>query len=71
MKTYTITVNGKAYAVTVEEGAAAPVAAVPVAAPHLWQHPQRHLRLQQPPHLRQRLRQHLQQPRQAQQAPLR
>lgn len=27
MKTYTITVNGKAYAVTVEEGAAAPVAA--------------------------------------------
>ena len=24
MKTYTITVNGKAYAVTVEEGAAAP-----------------------------------------------
>ena len=36
MKTYTITVNGKAYAVTVEEGAAAagaPVAAAPVAAP--------------------------------------
>ena len=33
MKTYTITVNGKAYAVTVEEGAAAPVAAVPAAAP--------------------------------------
>lgn len=36
MKTYTITVNGKAYAVTVEEGAAAgttPVAATPVAAP--------------------------------------
>lgn len=35
MKTYTITVNGKAYAVTVEEGAAAaaaPVAAAPVAA---------------------------------------
>ena len=30
MKTYTITVNGKAYVVTVEEGAAAPVA-VPVA----------------------------------------
>ena len=26
MKTYTITVNGKAYAVTVEEGAAAPAA---------------------------------------------
>lgn len=35
MKTYTITVNGKAYAVTVEEGATAgaPVAAAPVAAP--------------------------------------
>ncbi len=40
MKTYTITVNGKAYAVTVEEGAAAagapvaaPVAAAPAAAP--------------------------------------
>lgn len=36
MKTYTITVNGKAYAVTVEEGAtagAAPVAPAPVAAP--------------------------------------
>ena len=36
MKTYTITVNGKAYAVTVEEGAAAgaaPVAAAPVATP--------------------------------------
>ncbi len=32
MKTYTITVNGKAYAVTVEEGAAAGVAPV-VAAP--------------------------------------
>ena len=31
MKTYTITVNGKAYAVTVEEGAAA--AGAPVAAP--------------------------------------
>ena len=34
MKTYTITVNGKAYAVTVEEGAAAagaPVAAAPAA----------------------------------------
>ena len=30
MKTYTITVNGKAYAVTVEEGAAA--AGAPVAA---------------------------------------
>ena len=33
MKTYTITVNGKAYAVTVEEGAAAagaPVAAAPI-----------------------------------------
>ena len=32
MKSYTITVNGKAYAVTVEEGAAAgaaPVAAAP------------------------------------------
>lgn len=36
MKTYTITVNGKAYAVTVEEGVtagAAPVAAAPAAAP--------------------------------------
>ena len=35
MKTYTITVNGKAYAVTVEEGATAgaPVAAAPAAAP--------------------------------------
>ncbi len=37
MKTYTITVNGVAYDVTVEEGAgavaAAPVAAAPVAAP--------------------------------------
>ncbi len=35
MKSYTITVNGKAYAVTVEEGAAAPAAApvAPVAAP--------------------------------------
>ena len=31
MKTYTITVNGKAYAVTVEEGAAA--GAAPAAAP--------------------------------------
>ncbi len=29
MKTYTITVNGKAYAVTVEEGAAAPAALQP------------------------------------------
>ena len=37
MKSYTITVNGTAYSVTVEEGAgapsAAPVAAAPVAAP--------------------------------------
>ena len=37
MKTYTITVNGTAYDVTIEEGAgapsAAPVAAAPVAAP--------------------------------------
>lgn len=35
MKTYTITVNGTAYSVTVEEGTstAAPVAAAPVAAP--------------------------------------
>ena len=36
MKTYTITVNGNVYDVTVEEGgavAAAPVAAAPVAAP--------------------------------------
>lgn len=35
MKTYTITVNGTAYSVTVEEGtgSAAPVAAAPVAAP--------------------------------------
>ena len=35
MKTYTITVNGTVYSVTVEEGAstgAAPVAAAPVAA---------------------------------------
>ena len=32
MKTYTITVNGKAYAVTVEEGAASGVAAAPAAA---------------------------------------
>ena len=33
MKSYTITVNGKAYAVTVEEGAASGVAAAPAAAP--------------------------------------
>lgn len=35
MKTYTITVNGTAYSVTVEEGTStgAPVAAAPVAAP--------------------------------------
>ena len=31
MKTYTITVNGRAYVVTVEEGAAAAPVAVPVA----------------------------------------
>ena len=33
MKNYTITVNGTPYNVTVEEGAGAPVAAAPVAAP--------------------------------------
>ena len=33
MKNYTITVNGKAYAVTVEEGAVSGIAAAPVAAP--------------------------------------
>ena len=33
MKNYTITVNGTPYNVTVEEGASAPVAAAPVAAP--------------------------------------
>lgn len=33
MKNYTITVNGTPYNVTVEEGAGAPVAATPVAAP--------------------------------------
>ena len=33
MKTYTITVNGKAYAVTVEEGAAAPAAFAAAPAP--------------------------------------
>ena len=45
MKTYTITVNGKAYAVTVEEGAAA--AGAPVAAPVAAQLRQQHLHRQQ------------------------
>ena len=57
MKTYTITVNGKAYAVTVEEGAAAPAA---FAAPYLHRH-------QLPLPHRHQLLLHLQ----AQQAPLR
>lgn len=63
MKTYTITVNGKAYAVTVEEGAAAPAA---FAAARLPQPPYLHRHQLPLPH-RHQLLLHLQ----AQQAPLR
>ena len=45
MKNYTITVNGKAYAVTVEEGAVSGIAAAPaapVAAPAAQRPPRRH-----------------------------